>query len=115
MFARSVPSAKDEPRNDTGAITGWQSARSCAETATPFHIRTGLRHYNASVARRLLHALVFVVGVLACTYVSVVLTFGTVAVMQWSRRGVPQRAFWVGLSTGAMLVPGIVIAVLSVW
>jgi hypothetical protein len=67
------------------------------------------------MTRRLLHALVFVVGVLACAYVSVVLTFGTVSVMQWSRRGVPQRAFWVGLSTGAILIPGVVIAGLSVW
>ena len=65
--------------------------------------------------RQLLHALVFVVGVLACTYVSVVLTFGTFSVAQWSRRGMPQRAVWVGLSAGAMLIPGIVIAGLSVW
>jgi hypothetical protein len=55
------------------------------------------------------------VGVLACAYVSIVLTFGCVSVAQWSRRGVPQRAFWIGLSTGAMLIPGIVIAGLSVW
>ena len=65
--------------------------------------------------RWLPHAVVFVAGVLACAYVAVVLTFGTVSFIQWSRRAAPQRAFWVGLATGTMLIPGLVVAGLSVW
>jgi ABC-type spermidine/putrescine transport system permease subunit II len=67
------------------------------------------------VIRRLLHAFAFIVGVLACAYVAVVMFVGSMAVEQWWRRGVPQRALWVGLSAAAMLVPGIVIAGLCVW
>jgi hypothetical protein len=65
--------------------------------------------------RRLVHAILFVVGVVACAYVSVVLGIGTTSVMQWMKRGVPERAFWVALAAAAMLVPGIVIAWVSVW
>ena len=65
--------------------------------------------------RRVLHMLTLAVGVVAWAYVSVVLTVGTVSVVDWSRRGQAPRAFWVALATGGMLVPGIVIACLSIW
>ena len=67
------------------------------------------------MSRRLLHAFVFIAGVLACAYVSAVVTFGTVSVMQWMKRGAVERAFWVALSAVVMLIPGIVIAWVSVW
>jgi hypothetical protein len=57
----------------------------------------------------------FAVGVLACAYVSVVLMVGTASVVDWSRRGQIPRAFWVGVATTGMLIPGIVLAGISVW
>ena len=87
----------------------------CTNRRAPSRVGTELKRYNPRMPRRVLHAFVFIVGVLACTYVFVVLAFGTLSFVQWSRRGVPQRAFWIGLFTGAMLLPGIVIAGLSVW
>ena len=60
--------------------------------------------------RWLLHAVVGFLGMLACAYVTVVLYIGTMSVMQWMKRGAPERASWVALSATGMLLPGIAIA-----
>ena len=65
--------------------------------------------------RWLLHAVIGFVGMVACAYVTVVLFIGSMAVRQWMKRGVPERALWVALSATTMLIPGIVIAWGCIW